>query len=225
MGIDRRFFFDHVRHNLFGGRLSTGQVEGLGAILEGWIKRPVGLAADGGLDALAYVLATAFHETAGKMRPVRETCAESDVEAIRRLEAAFAAGRLASVKTPYWRVDADGRTWLGRGLVQLTHRRNYAVLSELTGIDLLREPARAMEMDVAVAILIEGMRSGSFTGRRLGHYFGQREPDWTGARRIINGTDRADLVARHARLFRAGLGAEQSEDVSQAKVRSGVRRS
>jgi hypothetical protein len=229
MGLDRRFFFDHVRHNLFGGRLSRGQVEGLAAIMGGWGKRParrpVGSAAESGADALAYVLATAFHETAGTMQPVRETCADSDAEAIRRLEAAFAAGRLASVKTPYWRVDADGRTWLGRGLVQLTHRRNYAAMSQLTGVDLVAEPARAMDMDVAVTILIEGMRAGSFTGRRLGHYFGQREPDWTGARKIINGTDRAELVARHALVFRAGLGAEQSEDVSRAKVRSGGRRS
>ncbi|WP_245422817.1 glycoside hydrolase family 19 protein [Neorhizobium huautlense] len=96
-------------------------------------------------DGLAYVLATAFHETF--RRPA------------------------SRVKTPYWRPEADGRSWLGRGLVQLTHRRNYEATSEVTGIDLVADPPRAMDMDVVATILIEGMRLGSFTGRRPDHYF------------------------------------------------------
>lgn len=203
---ERRIFFDRVRKSLFSGRLSGHQVEGLNAILHGW----AGLAesvreAAGGDDALAYMLATAFHETAATMQPVRETLARSDAEAIARLERAFAAGRLSAVKTPYWRPDAKGRTWLGRGFVQLTHRRNYEAISALIGIDIVTEPARAMEMEVAVSILIHGMRAGTFTGRGLGDYFGNGRADWTGARKIINGTDRAELVAGYARAFRRAL--------------------
>ncbi|CAN7224497.1 hypothetical protein [Neorhizobium sp. LjRoot104] len=201
MAHNRHAFFDFVRTRLFKGRLVTGQVEGLTAILDGWRER-------GGQDEhppLAYVLATAFHETAATMQPVRETLAASDRSAIARLDAAFAAGRLGSVKTPYWRPDADGKSWLGRGLVQLTHRRNYEAMSNVTGIDLVADPCRAMEMPVSVAILIEGMRRGSFTGRKLGDYFGQAGADWVGARKIINGSDRAELVARHARGFAEAL--------------------
>lgn len=203
---ERRIFFDRVRKSLFSGRLSGHQVEGLNAILDGW----AGLAesvreAAGGDDALAYMLATAFHETAATMQPVRETLARSDAEAIVRLERAFAAGRLSSVKTPYWRPDAKGRTWLGRGFVQLTHRRNYEAMSALTGVDLVFEPARAMEMQVAVSILIHGMRAGTFTGRGLGDHFGNGRADWIGARKIINGTDRAELVAGYAGAFRRAL--------------------
>ncbi|MCJ9754979.1 hypothetical protein MOV61_30040, partial [Neorhizobium sp. BETTINA12A] len=106
---------------------------------------------------------------------------------------------------PYWRPDADGKSWLGRGLVQLTHRRNYAAMSAVTGIDLVADPGRAMEMPVSVAILIEGMRCGSFTGCKLGDYFGRGRADWLGARKIINGNDRADLVARHAQMFAEAL--------------------
>lgn len=201
MQLDRRVFFDLVRTKLFGGRLTSGQVEGLTAILDGWSAR----AAQGGSDPLAYVLATAFHETAATMQPVRETLAASDRTAIARLEQAFAAGKLGSVRTPYWRPDENGRSWLGRGLVQLTHRRNYEAMSELTGIDLVTDPGRAMEMPVSVAILIEGMRRGSFTGHKLGDYFGPGRSDWTGARKIINGNDRAELVARHARTFAEAL--------------------
>ncbi|MBP2560532.1 putative chitinase [Neorhizobium galegae] len=201
MAHNRHVFFDFVRTRLFKGRLVTNQVEGLTTILDGWRER-------GGQDEglpLAYVLATAFHETAATMQPVRETLAASDSSAIARLDEAFAAGRLGSVKTPYWRPDADGKSWLGRGLLQLTHRRNYEAMSDLTGIDLVADPGRAMEMPVSVAILIVGMRRGSFTGRKLGDYFGQGRADWVGARKIINGSDRAELVARHARVFAEAL--------------------
>lgn len=201
MRVDRPFFFSDIRQRLFGGSLARRQVEGTEAILDGWRAR----APDGGAEQLAYVLATAFHETAATMQPVRETLAHTDAAAIARLDAAFAAGRLRSVRTAYWRPDAEGKSWLGRGLVQLTHRRNYEAMSEVTGIDLVADPARAMDMDVAVAILIEGMRRGSFTGHRLDDYFGPAKRDWAGARKIINGTDRAELVARHARLFARAL--------------------
>ncbi|WP_105421065.1 hypothetical protein [Neorhizobium sp. T25_27] len=201
MAHNRHAFFDLVRTKLFKGRLVTGQVEGLTVILDAWQAR-VG---QGEAQPLSYVLATAFHETAATMQPVRETLASSDRSAIARLDEAFAAGRLGSVKTPYWRPDAEGKSWLGRGLVQLTHRRNYEAMSAVTGIDLVADPGRAMEMPVSVAILIEGMRRGSFTGRKLGDYFGQGRADWVGARKIINGNDRADLVARHARVFAEAL--------------------
>lgn len=203
---ERRIFFQEVRKSLFSGRLKQREVKGLDAILDGWAALPEGARnAAGGNDALAYVLATAFHETAATMQPVRETLALSDAEAMVRLERAFRVGRLPTVKTPYWRPDAEGRTWLGRGFVQLTHRRNYEAMSALTGIDLVSKPARAMEMAVAVEILVGGMREGAFTGFRLGDYFAAGKPDWTGARKIINGTDRAELVAGYARAFRAAL--------------------
>ncbi|CDZ38949.1 Putative chitinase [Neorhizobium galegae bv. officinalis] len=201
MAHNRHAFFDLVRAKLFKGRLVSGQVEGMTAILDAWRERD----GQGEAQPLAYVLATAFHETAATMQPVRETLSASDRSAIARLDEAFTAGRLGSVKTPYWRPDEDGKSWLGRGLVQLTHRRNYEAMSAVTGIDLVADPGRAMEMPVSVAILIEGMRRGSFTGRKLGDYFGQGRADWVGARKIINGNDRADLVARHARVFTEAL--------------------
>ncbi|MGK6315256.1 hypothetical protein [Neorhizobium sp. DT-125] len=201
MGRERAVFFDIIRPELFKGRLSARQGQGLTAILDGWRRH----APDGRPDALAYVLATAFHETAATMQPIRETLAKTDAVAIRRLDAAFAAGRLPSVRTPYWRPDAEGKSWLGRGLVQLTHRRNYEAMSKVTGVDLVADPARAMQMEVSVAILIEGMRRGCFTGKRLDHYFGPGSSDWVGARKIINGTDRAELVAGYGRVFSGAL--------------------
>jgi hypothetical protein len=162
-GIDTDFFFSIVRKTLFSGHLSVPQVAGLIAILEGWqrhaAKASPALHEGVARNRLAYIFATAYHETARRMQPVRETLAASDAEAIASLERAYANGRLGSVKTPYWRRDAAGRSWLGRGLVQLTHRKNYAALSALTGIDLVEDPARAMVMETAVTILIEGMEA------------------------------------------------------------------
>ncbi|MBX5022704.1 hypothetical protein HJB52_22390 [Rhizobium lentis] len=199
--MDRILFFDAVRQELFRGELTQPQVVGMSAILDAWEKR----FAQADRRWLAYILATAYHETAYTMQPVRETLAESDMRAVEILEAAFAAGRLSWVKTPYWRPDEDGRCWLGRGLVQLTHKRNYEAMSALTGIDLVADPDRAMEMDAAVTILIEGMLQGSFTGHRLADHLNATTEDWVNARRIVNGTDRAEKLAGYAIAFNAAL--------------------
>ena len=201
MVIDRKVFFASIRGSLFGGRLSGLQVAGTGAILDAWeAMRP-----ESDPRWLAYMLATAFHETAATMQPVRETLAASDAAAAARLESAWARGRLGSVRTPYWRPDPDGRYWLGRGLVQLTHKANYERMSRETGIDLVADPARAMEMEVAVAILFAGMEKGLFTGRKLADYFTPGRADWTNARRVINGLDRAADVAAYGRCFHRAL--------------------
>jgi len=199
--MNRKFFFDTVRDSLFKGNLSGPQVEGMDAILDFWEARLSG--AD--RRWLAYILATAFHESAYTMQPVRETLAASDAEAVERLERAFAGGRLSWVKTPYWRADEDGKCWLGRGLVQLTHKRNYQAMSGLTGIDLVAEPDRAMEMATAVAILVDGMIAGSFTGHRLADHLNAEREDWVNARRIVNGTDRAEKIADYGKAFLAAM--------------------
>jgi predicted chitinase len=199
--MDRMFFFDAVREELFKGELTQPQVVGIAAILDAWERR----FAQADRRWLAYILATAYHETAYTMQPVRETLAESDARAVEILEAAYAAGRLSWVKTPYWRPDEDGRCWLGRGLVQLTHKRNYEAMSGLTGIDLVADPDRAMEMDAAVTILIEGMLQGSFTGHKLADHLNATTEDWVNARRIVNGTDRAEKLAGYAMVFNAAM--------------------
>lgn len=71
----------------------------------------------------------------------------------------------------------------------------------------MSEPERATEMDVAFAILVHGMRACTFTGRRLGDYFGGGRTDWISVRKIINGTDWAELLAGYAVAFPAALPA------------------
>jgi len=202
MAIDRKTFFDDVRGPLYGGRLSQGQVAGMTALLDRFER---GGETDD-LRFLAYMLATAHHETGGRMQPVRETFSATDEAAIAALDRAFAAGRLPQVSAPYWRRDGEGKSWLGRGLVQITHKRNYARLSALTGRDLVARPELAMETAASVDILFIGMLHGAFTGRRLADHFSAGQADWVGARRIVNGLDRAEKVAGYGRAFFAALG-------------------
>ena len=181
--MNRTTFFAYVRRAPFGGRLTQSQIDGMNAILDEWERRRV-------LDNrwLAYILATAFHETGNRMQPVRETFASSDAQAISRLEKAWAAGKLPWVKTPYWR---DG--FFGRGLVQITHKANYAKFG-ITKAD-------ALKLDVSVRVIFDGMIKGMFTGKTLGDYFNTTTNDPVGARKIVNGTDKAKLIASYYQNF------------------------
>lgn len=197
MGINRTFFFDHIRTVLFDGSLKQSQVDGLTAILDKW---------EGEMPKdddrwLAYMLGTAHHETGRTMQAVRETFASTDDKAIAILEKAFKAGKLTWVSTPYWRKDSKGRSWLGRGLVQLTHKSNYEKMAKETGIDLVGDPSQAMNLGVAVEIMFKGMIKGSFTGKKLGDFFSTTKEDWRNARKIINGLEKADLVASYAKSY------------------------
>lgn len=195
---------------MFGGTLQQDQVDGLTSVLNVAARRATPL------QHLAYILATDFHETAATMQPVRETLAVSDDRAIEILDSAWAKGRLGNVNTPYWRKDKDGKSWLGRGLVQLTHRRNYETMSKVTGLDLVADPAKAMQMSTALTILFVGMEKGSFTGHKLLDFISAdgTKKDYRGARKIINGTDRAMTIADYAGKFEAALVAAGYRAVS-----------
>ena len=199
--MNRGVFFANIRTSrLFGETISQGEVEGTEAIITAFEQ--AGLADP---RWLAYMLATAFHETAGTMQPVRETLAPSDALAAGRLESAWKAGKLPWVKTPYWRKDANGQYWLGRGLVQLTHKYNYEKMSVETGIDLVANPNKAMDMNVATQIMMIGMVKGVFTGKKLADYIHDGATDYVNARRIINGMDKASLIAGYASKFEVAL--------------------
>lgn len=194
MILDRATFYQGARQQF--GRLDQHQVDGFEAILN--TADPHRFCQS----HLAYILATAWHETGARMQPVRETFAADDQTAIIRLETAWEHGQLPWVKAPYWRRDADGRAWFGRGYVQITHRANYERLGALLGVDLVSDPGVALEPSVAARILVDGMRLGAFTGRSLANCL---PGDYVNARRIINGTDRAALVADHARRFESAI--------------------
>ncbi|NSY10846.1 hypothetical protein G6L14_02295 [Agrobacterium vitis] len=198
--MDRAKFFAAVRISLFGGALTQNQVNGITAILDAWQASTMT-----DLRWLAYMLATAFHETAQTMQPVRETRAASDKQAIAILDRSWAKGEMPWVKSAYWRIGADGKSWLGRGHVQLTHKDNYIKLGRAIGVDLLANPVLAMREDIALKVMFIGMGEGLFTGVKLADYFQGNKSDWVNARRIITGTERAGVVAGYGQKFYAAL--------------------
>jgi len=169
--INRTTFFSYARRAPFGGRLTTEQVKGCEAILDACRRERVT-----DLRRIAYILASVFHETGGTMAPVRETFARSDAQAMDRLEAAWRAGKLKGVTTPYWR---DG--WFGRGLIQLTHRSNYEKMGARLDLPLTDKPNLVLDLETSARIAVVGMNEGLFTGKKLSDYFHGETTDPVGA--------------------------------------------
>lgn len=190
MTFDRKAFFDAIRPDPFHGVLSQGAVDTMGAILDEWERRKLT-----DLRWLAYMLATDLGECGRNMRPVREGFADSDAEA-----RAYVKGK----GYPY-AMAFDGRVYYGRGIVQLTWKRNYEKMGPILGIDLLNNPDLALDIARAVTIMFEGMIRGSFTGKKLADFFSERADDPFSARQIINGSDRANEIAGYHRLFLKAL--------------------
>lgn len=203
--MDRTKFYGAVRTSLFGGKLSQSNVDGMTVILDEFEAQQIPL------DHAAYMLATAFHETASHMQPVMETRRPSEEanpsvdQAIARLESSWKAGKLPWVKSAYWRKNAKGRSYLGRGLPQLTHEANYRKIGDLLGVDLVNSPDLALDPSIAVKIMILGMTKGVFTGKDMGDYLdgideGDAEDlrEYTNARYVVNGKDRAADIGRIA---------------------------
>jgi hypothetical protein len=191
-------FLAYARRAPFGNRLSPQQAEGLTKILDYWTLKYSGR----DIRWLAYVLATVFHETGSKMQPIREANASTDKQAIARLEAAWKSGKLGQVRTPYWR---DG--WFGRGLIQITHKENYQKFG------IVKSPEKALEWDTSLKILFDGMVRGMFAkNHTLERYFNLGAEDPRGARRIINGTDQAGLIADYYVNFLGALNASVAQE-------------
>jgi putative chitinase len=190
---DPKAFFDAVRESrIFGGGLTPDQVKGLETVCS------VAKAAGWPLAYTAYALATAAHETAYTMQPVRE----------------------AFWLNENWR-KAHLRyfPFYGRGYVQLTWKTNYDradTALELNG-RLSDNLDVALEPEIAARIMVRGMQEGWFAGDKSGqrHTLARHLPangaanlvQMTSARRIINGTDKAGQIAAVALKFQKALQA------------------
>lgn len=179
--------YDWDKLRLYFGRFGQSQVSGFESVVNAVNAY--------NMDALnplffAYMLATAWHETAHTMQPIEE----------------YGKGR----GRPYGsNIDIHGgryydlpHTYYGRGYVQLTWLTNYALMRNKLGVDFVNNPKLALDPKHASDIMIIGMLEGLFTGKslsdcvRYGSY-----SEFVYARRIINGTDKATLIAGYAVKF------------------------
>lgn len=184
-----KFFASYKR--LFGG-LTTAQRASLAFLLGKLEEDP-----PDSVEHAAYMLATTKHETAGTFAPVKEGYWLRNAEAWRKRNLRY-------------------YPWYGRGYVQLTWEKNYKRAGRKLGLDLTTDADAVMEPEVSYKIMLRGMQEGWFTGKKMSDYMSGGKKDYQGARRIINGTDKAALIARHAKGFETALleaGYKQKEGV------------
>lgn len=193
MRFDRDKFYAAYRV-AFQSRLSQSQVDGLNILLSS-IESDINLS---DIRHVAYMLATVKHECADTWQPIVERGSRSYFD---KYEPGTAIGKRLGNTQP-----GDGFRFRGRGYVQITGRANYKRMSDWLsitrmGYDLVDFPDLALKPDAAYFIMAEGMKLGGFTGKKLSDYINERECDYTNARRIINGVDRALMIASYAQSF------------------------
>ncbi|CAI2936236.1 hypothetical protein [Aminobacter niigataensis] len=171
--MDRSKFYAALRarsSGVFGTSLTKGQVDGAERILDEAQRRGTPLR------HLAYILSTAYHETAHTMQPTREKGGEKYLRSKR-----------------YY-------PWVGEGLVQVTWEENHRKFG-------VTAPGQMMTWPIALRAIFDGMTKGMFTGKKLDDYIVGEKCDYVGARRIVNGTDRAADLAGYAKTFETALRA------------------
>jgi putative chitinase len=182
-------FFDLIRNRF--GRLNPAQVQGFEFLLgkmgkAGW---PIAWA--------AYGLATAWHETAQRMQPVREGLDVSD------------AWRRKNLR--YY-------PWYGRGYPQTTWEENYRKADEKLGLGgtLIANPDRMLEPEIAADTMVRGMEEGWFSKdkqgpRSLPRYLPRdrkaTREEFRLSRPIINIMDKAAKIAGEAEAIQTALEA------------------
>jgi hypothetical protein len=150
---------------------------------------------------LAYILGTAEHETNNTFNSVAEGYYLKNPSTFQRSLSYY----------PY----------IGRGMVQLTHKANYEraqreVIDKLgyKDVNIVKNPDWLTSKDprvdnVNARILIEGIRQGWYSDvykANLETYIPKNgKPDYRNARHLVNKLDQADKVAGHARSWETEL--------------------
>jgi putative chitinase len=177
-------FFDETRKQF--GKLNQKQVNCLSALFTATEGLPV--------MHRAYVLGTAWHETwcfkftKEIWGPTKQQLKYEPPHPI--------AKRLGNT------LKGDGKRFMGRGFPQLTGRSNYVWASKVTGQDLVAMPDLAEAPEISAKIIVTGMVTGAFTGKSMSDY-----KTYEAMRRVVNGTDKAALIAGYARKFETAIKA------------------
>ncbi len=188
--VDEEYFFSKVKKTMHARRLSQTQFETYLNLIRYFNTHPE--ITD--RRWLAYVMATAWHET--QLRPVREGFKKTDAAARKHVAWMY---RKHLIVLPYHLPDpVTGHVYYGRGYVQLTWAVNYKKLGAAIGMGdaLYRNPDLVLKPEIASKVLFVGMIKGKFRYSKRRHprgwqklklFFNDRASNWSGARNIING--------------------------------------
>jgi len=137
---------------------------------------------------MAYILATAYWETGRTMLPIEE---------YGRGAGHKYGHKIKQSGEPY---ETPDHIYYGRGFCQTSWYENYQMLSDQAyakqqGWDFLNHPELLLLMEPSVWAMIHCMYHGLYTGVGLPKYFNDTVTDPVNARKIINGLDKADMIA------------------------------
>ncbi|MFO1058209.1 MAG: glycoside hydrolase family 19 protein [Dongiaceae bacterium] len=198
---DMAAFVERFRQQ-FGQGLGASQQAGIKALMDCWTASwaTEGWPGEPRREWLAYLLASCWHESAGRMQPVRETLESTDARVIAALDDLLRRGKIS---TRYY-APIDGRSYYGRGVIQVTLIDNYRRMGRRLGLgdQLVDNPDLALDPALSARIAVIGMVEGLFTTRKLADFDFTAPAGWIQARAIVNGGgDRASDIAGYGRKF------------------------
>ncbi len=215
--VDEKTFFSKVRALMHRRGLKDIQFQTYKQIIKYWNDHP---------DIndrrwLAYVMATAYHET--QLRPVREGFKKSDAAARKHVRWMW---NKRIITLPYHRPDpVTGQVYYGRGYVQLTWAQNYKKMGEAIGMGdkLYRNPDLVLDPEIASKVLFVGMLKGKFRyskrtrpkgWQKLRLFFNKKTENWYRARNIINGDLRknGNRIAGYGRKYGSAIRVVDAPD-------------
>lgn len=202
--MDRKSFYDQVRPKL--GGLTGPNVMGFELFITEALRRAMPLA------QFAYCLATAWWETAHTMQPVLEAYWVSPHDRAKH-DAYLRTHRPSSRYFPFY----------GRSYPQWTWERNYKLATDMwnsryragePSVDFVANPDAIMDPKYGIPLFFDGMEEGWFTGKKEADYIDSVDEsdaedfrEFTAARRVVNGTDKAREISELALTFEHALRA------------------
>ena len=192
--------FDILRAKF--GKLSQPQVDAINFIVDAMDKDKSITYPQG-----AYILATTWHETATTMLPIAEYGKGKGRPYgtwQRNSKGELYAYKNGNRNTVYLQSEYP-HLYYGRGETQNTWFDNYEKLSKVFSVDFLKNPDLLLTQEWSTPVTIYSMKNGLYTGRKLSDYIHQSKKDYVNARRIINGMDKANLIAGYADTFEKAL--------------------
>jgi putative chitinase len=191
--INRKATYNNIRIKF--GKLSTKQVEGFEATFNEWELWVSKKWTDNDPRKLSYIIATDWHEGGTTMQPIKEIGGNEYYVRLywTNRRKAKQLGNLSA---------QDAIDFCGKGKPQITGRFNYTKMGKLLGYPLDKKPDLMFDLKIATEVMFEGMLTGrsfkgDFAGKHLANYFNATTDDALGARKIINGTDKALLIKKH----------------------------
>jgi predicted chitinase len=180
--MNRQQFFLKIKQQGLFKEISEKQLRGITAILDKYEESEIN-----NPKQLAYILATVYHETYDFLRGVREMHPMKEL-----------GGEAYLKRKPYY-------PYYGRDFCHTTWLSNFEKVKAFSGVDVVKDPDKIADISLATDVLFHFMIKGLYTGKKLSDYITTTRCDYDGARRIINGTDKAKLIAGYAMKFEKAL--------------------